>query len=144
MEKQHLESTLATVYALLEAEGMTEAANFVRLYPARAEQTGYDNWNGGTEIWEIFFDVPARDYAQLGQQRGQLEEQITSHLKSVLDAETQDWYSAKIVPAREQRSDWRQNQASVPRQVRTNILDGLKLENVVWHGCLDSVEFLSR
>ncbi|WP_198003967.1 abortive infection family protein [Cycloclasticus pugetii] len=135
---------MATVYALLEAEGMTEAANFVRLYPARAEQTGYDNWNGGTEIWEIFFDVPARDYAQLGQQRGQLEEQITSHLKSVLDAETQDWYSAKIVPAREQRSDWRKNQTSVPRQVRTNILDGLKLENVVWHGCLDGVEFLSR
>lgn len=144
MAEQQLESTLATVYALLQAEGMSDAANLVRTYPVRAEQTGYDNWNGGAEIWELFFEIPARDYARLGSQRGHLEEQITARLKSVLEPETQDWYSAKIIPARDQRADWRAESNNLNRQVRINIFDGLRLENVAWYGCLDDVEFLSR
>ena len=143
MEEQQLESTLATVYELLEAEGMCEAANLVCVYPVRADQTGYDNWNGGTEIWELFFEVPARDYARLGSRREQLEEQITARLKSVLESETQDWYSAKIIPAKEQRVDWRAESTNLAR-ARINIFDGLRLENVAWYGCLDDVEFLSR
>ena len=91
VEEQQLESTLATVCALLQAEGMGEAANLVRVYPVRAEQTGYDNWNGGTEVWELFFEVPAQNYAHLGLQREQLEEQITARLNTVLEPETQDW-----------------------------------------------------
>ena len=144
VEEQQLESILATVYALLQAEGMGEAANLVRVYPVRAEQTEYDNWNGGIEVWELFFEVPARDYARLGSRREQLEEQITARLKSILEPETQDWYSAKIIPARETRTDWRAESTNLARQVRINIIDGLQLENAVWYGCLNDVEFLSR
>ena len=60
METATLEEVLATVHALLRAEGMEEAADLVRGYSARAERTGYDNWNGGTEIWDVYFDVPAQ------------------------------------------------------------------------------------
>ena len=144
MEKALLEEALATVHALLQTEGMNEAANLVRAYPARAEQTGYDNWNGGTEIWEVQFEVPAQEFARLGPKRSQLEEQITARLKTVLEQETQDWYSAKAVPAREKRKDWRAEGSSLPRQIRVNILDGLRLEDVAWYGTLDEVEFLSR
>lgn len=80
----------------------------------------------------------------MGVKRGQLEEQITARLKTVLTRETQDWYSAKIVPAKEKRTDWRVNGSNLPRQVRCNILDGLRLEDVAWYGKLDDVEFLSR
>lgn len=144
MEKPALEETLATVHALLSSEGMNEAASLVRIYPARAEQTGYDNWNGGTEIWEIQISVPAREFARLGAKRPQLEEQISARIKTVLESETQDWYTAKILPQREQRKDWRTDNLSIPREVRTNILDGLRLERVAWNGALDDVEFLSR
>lgn len=144
VDTSHLETGLATVHALLKAEGMNEAAHVVRAYPSRTEQTGYDNWNGGTEIWDVLFELPATDYARLGAKRGQLEEQITARLKIVLEPDTQDWYSAKIVPARELKKDWRADGSSLPRQVRINILDGLRLENVAWYGQLDDVEFLSR
>lgn len=139
-----MESTLATVHALLEAEGMHEAAHLVRAYPARAEQTGYDNWNGGTEIWEVLIELPPADFARLGANRSQLEDRISARLKTVLEMETQDWYSARIVPARELRKDWRADSSSLPRQVRINILDGLRLEEEPWYGQLDDVEFLSR
>lgn len=144
MEKERLEETLGTVYALLLAEGMSEAARLVREHPAKAEQTGYDNWNGGTEIWEIQIEIPAQEFARLGAKRAQLEEQISARLKTILETDSQDWYSAKLIPARVRLKDWRSANAEVPRQVRINILDGMRLENVVWCGTLDDVEFLSR
>lgn len=144
METEPIEETLATVHALLLTEGMDEAANLVRAYPARAEQKGYDNWNGGTEIWEMIFELPAQEFARLGSRRSQLEEQITARLKTVLEQDTQDWYSAKVVPAKENKKDWRAEGASLPREIRMNILDGLRLDDVAWYGRLDDVEFLSR
>lgn len=144
MDEQNLEETLATVYTLLHAEGMDEAANIVREYPGRAEQTGYDNWNGGTEIWEVQLEVPPQEFARLNAKRAQLEEQITARLKTALEHDTQDWYSARIVPAKVRRKDWRVTDSSVPRQVRVNILDGMRLESVAWYGQLNDVEFLSR
>ena len=144
METPELEPALATVHALLVAENMTDAADLVRLYPVRAEQTGYDNLNGGTAIWEVYFEVPPPDYTRMGEQRTQLEEQVTARLKTVLETETQDWYSAKIVPASAYKKEWRAGNSSLPRQTRVNILDGIRLEGVRWNGALDDVEFLSR
>lgn len=137
-----LEQLLATVHTLLLADGAEEAARFVRIYPAREEVTGYDNWNGGTNIYEVQFDVPAREFAKLN--RKMLEDQISGALKTALEHDTQDWYSAHIVPAKETNADWRVERGTLPRQVRQNIFDGLRLDDVVWQGKLDDVEFLNR
>lgn len=141
---EQIEQTLGTVHALLRAEGMTDAASIVREYPAQVELTGYDNWNGGTNIWEFQFKLPAHEYARLGARRSQLEEQITARLKTAIEHESHDWYSAKIVPAKELRTDWRSDSSDLSRQIRINVIDGLRLESVVWYGQLDDVEFLSR
>ena len=143
MSPESLELLLGTVHSLLVAESMEEAANLVFAYPARAEQTGYDNWNGGTEIWTIYFDVPAQEYARLGARRAQLEEQISVRIKMAMP-ESEDWYSASIVPARVLSKDWRAEGSSLGREVRMNIVDGLRLEGVHWQGKLNDVEFLSR
>ncbi len=144
MKAAELEPILATVHALLVAEDMIDVAEVVRMYPARAEQTGYDNWNGGTEIWDMYFEVPPNVYARFGSRRDQLEEQLTARLRTVLETETQDWYSAKIIPSKSYTKEWRSEEVSLPRQTRINILDGLRLEGVAWNGTLDDVEFLSR
>lgn len=144
MESDQLEPILATVHSLLLAEDVQDAANVVRSYPSRAELTGYDNWNGGTNLWEIFFELPAIEFARLGARRGMLEEQISNRLKEVMGQDARDWYSAKIIPARETGKGWRTVGSKLPRQVRLNIVDGLRLENIYWQGKLDDVEFLSR
>jgi len=92
MTPESLEIVLGTVHALLVAEDMSEAASLVRAYPSRAEQTGFDNWNGGTELWTIYFDLPPQDYARMGSRRAQLEEQVSARLKTVMEPESQDWY----------------------------------------------------
>lgn len=136
--------TLATVCKLLQAEGMIEASNVIRNHHARMEKTGYDNWNGGTEIWEVFFELPATEYVRLGQRRSHIEEQITARLKTVLETETQDWYSAKIIPAKENSPNWREEHSEIAKPIRHNIIDGIQLERTIWYGSLDEVEFLSR
>ncbi len=39
---------LAAAAEMLTAEGMTDAAELLRTSTARVEETGYDNWSGGT------------------------------------------------------------------------------------------------
>lgn len=144
MKSEELESVLGTVHALLKAEDMDEAAHVVRDHPARIEQTGYDNWNGGTNLWDIFFELPANEFARMGSRRTQLEEQISARLQTTLEAESQDWYSAKLVPARDTDTDWRIASLNLHKTIRTNIFDGLRLERIRWQGQLDDVEFLNR
>lgn len=139
-----IERHMATAHALLEAEGMHAAARLVRDFNARAVVVGYDNWNGGTNIIDVLIEVPAREYTRLGSHRAQLEEQITARLKISLEPETQDWFTTKIVPKAESDKGWRTSKAGIPRQTKVNIVDGLRLENAVWSGDLDPVEFLTR
>jgi len=73
-----------------------------------------------------------------------LEEQISTKMKDVMGEEPGDWYTAKIVPARETGKGWRTIGSKLPRQVRQNIFDGLRLDDTSWKGRLDDVEFLSR
>lgn len=144
MSPESLETVLGTVHALLVAEDMAEAASLVRAYPSCAEQTGFDNWNGGTELWTIYFDLPPHDYARLGSRRELLEEQISARVKTVMEPESQDWYSVSIIPSRNVPKDWRAEGSNLAKGIRKNIVDGLRLEGIHWQGQLNDVEFLSR
>lgn len=144
MNNELLEETLATVHALLQSQSLNEAASIVRDYPARAELTGHDNWNGGTDQWDIFFEIPVHEFAMLGEKKSQLENEIKEKLQIIIEQDTNDWYSIKIIPAKDKRKDWRTQGSSIPRKVRINILDGIRLEDALWYGNLDETEFLSR
>src|SRR5690606_40923164 len=103
-----------------------------------------DNWNGGTELWTIYIELPTEDYAHLRTKREHLEKQISARVKTVIESETQDWYAVSIVPSRNVPKNWRAEVPDLGRQVRKNIVDGLRLEGVRWQGQLDDVEFLDR
>jgi len=135
---------LATAADLLIAEGMSEAADALRESTPRVEETGYDNWNGGTTIWTIYLRMEPATYARLGASREALEEQIDKRLKSILEQYTDDWFGVKIVPEVKPRPEWRQTLGDISRVTRQNIFDGLRIDNVVWSGRLEEVELLER
>lgn len=138
------EHYLATAAEMLKAEGMTDAAEILRSSTAKVEKTGYDNWNGGTTIWTIYLLMDPANYVQLGAKRETLEEQINKRLKPILDQFTRDWYSVTIAPKVEPRPEWRHEKGDVSRPARQNIIDGLEIDQVVWSGRLEEVEFLQR
>jgi AbiJ N-terminal domain 3/Abortive infection C-terminus len=138
------EKYLATTAALLDAEKMTAAANLVKQSIANVVETGYDNWNGGTRIWTIYLQVNATLFAEIGSKLPVIEEQINNKLKLVLQSQTEDWFSATVVPKIEAPKEWRETELDVPVEVRKNIFDGLRIEKVAWSGRLSEAEFLER
>ena len=49
-----MEDCLATAAQMLRAESMVEAAELKRRAEPSVEETGYDNWNGGTTVYTIY------------------------------------------------------------------------------------------
>lgn len=143
-DDREFESVLATAAEMLTVEGLSDAAEILRTAEARVEETGYDNWNGGTAFWTIYLPVPPADYARLGARRSQLEEQIGNRVSAAIAQLSSDSYSISIVPQLSAKADWRQSGNELPRGVRTDIIDGLKMDGVVYNGQLDDVEFLQR
>lgn len=141
---EDIEPFLAITAELLSFERMSEAAEVLKTSSARVEETGYDNWNGGTTIWTVYLLVDAEVYAQLGAKREILEKQINNRLGPLLERDTNDWYGVKISPKIDQNPDWRHATNEVPKRTRQNIFDGLKIDEVQWNGCLEEVEFLER
>jgi hypothetical protein len=138
------EAYLASVEAMLTAEGMAEAAELLREAEAEVVETGYDNWNGGTRLYTVFLSVDPASFGRLGTKRTTLEEQITARVKLVYEQDDNNWFSATIRPRIQPRADWRTAPASVSRRARRNIIDGIKVDNIAWTGALEDVEFLQR
>ncbi len=132
--EQDYENYISTVAEMLDTESMADAASILRTSNLRIAETGYDNWNGGTTIWTIHLTVAPAAYSRLGAKRETLEEQINKRLKPVISQFTDDGCSVSIVPAVEPRPEWRETSESVSRETRQNIIDGLRMDNVVWSG----------
>lgn len=144
MSEQDDEAFLASVEAMLVAEGMAEAAELLRESDAEVVETGYDNWNGGTRLYTVFLSIDPAIFGRLGTKRATLEEQITARVKLVYEQGDGAWFSATIRPRIQPRPSWRTAPASLSRRARRNIIDGLKVDNIAWMGTLEDVEFLQR
>lgn len=140
----HLEKILSTAHTLLKVDKATQAATIVRTFPADAVITGGDNLDGGFTFYEIRFSVPADDFAKLAPSKKQLEEQITACLRVATEHDSHNAFEARLIPAASTDKEWRRDGPILPRHVRMNIIDGLRLESVAWAGRLDEPEFLSR
>lgn len=141
---EQLEQILSTVHTLLKADGAVHAASIVRTLPAKAVMTGYDNWDGGITFYEVRFSVPASDFARLGTSKKHLEEQITASLQVATEHDKHSAFDALLIPAAASGRDWRLDGQALPRHVRMNIIDGLRLGNVAWAGKLEEPDFLGR
>jgi len=135
---------LATAAQMLNAEGMVEAASILRACSAKVEETGFDNWDGGTRIWTIFLEIDPVTYAQLGTRKESLEEQITIRIGPIVERFTTDWFKVSIAPRIAPQPEWREQKDDVSAEIRRNIVDGLKIDSICWHGRIDEVEFLNR
>lgn len=114
---------LATAVEMLDAEGMPEASALLRAADCQVEQTGYDNWDGGTTIWTIHLLVEPAEYARLGAEREVLQEQIMNRLKPILEQFSRDWYSVKIQRSRLGRIGALQARGSLGQLARRSSMD---------------------
>lgn len=115
----NLEAVLATVAELLRAGGHHDAVEVLRESSPTIDETGYDNWNGGTTRWTLRLPLNPARYSQLGEQRSPMEELITAAFTEVIGETPNDWYAAKIVPRIVSNPDWRKQPVSISKAPST-------------------------
>lgn len=141
---QDTEAVLSTVADMLVTDDMHEAANIMRTAECSFEVTGYDNWNGGTNIYALRIRLPAPEFARLRSRKDALDKQIDERLQSVITQVSDDWFAVSIVPKIEKSQSWESSSGAIGQDIRQSIIDVIRIENVAWAGQLEETEFLER
>lgn len=99
--------TLAQIYAM---QGNRREVMILARSKAEAEQSDYDNWNGGTYTFSIVLRLPASIYAQIEDDRDSIEKDMLRRVDPLL----RGYFNEHIGEFRicldiESDSNWRQN-----------------------------------
>ena len=54
------ELLLNTLYKIFNLQNQIPEKEILENAHINIEQTGYDNWNGGTDIYSVYFTIPVR------------------------------------------------------------------------------------
>ena len=80
---QRAEAVVAALTELFRHQGNRPACEVLENAKARIEETGYDNWNGGTDLFTLFLDLPLKVFAPIEPEIDRLEKTISGKLSSV-------------------------------------------------------------
>jgi hypothetical protein len=138
------DAALATAAKLVDAKDLREAATILRSSQARFEQTDFDNWNGGTNVYVLYLSVSPEEFARLGNQRELLCMQADRREPAANHPQLRRLDSVSIVPQLEQNTAWRSDHGGISRNTRQLIVDRFRLEGIPWTGALGEIEFLER
>jgi AbiJ N-terminal domain 3 len=135
---------VSTLGRILTAEGMEHAASIVRSSESKIDKTGYDNWNGGTDLYTLYLLITPENFAQLGSERESMELGLTEKLKPIIDQFSSDWVSVQIRPRVSGRSDPSRQAGKISEVTRQAIIDYFKVSGTSWSGQMHEHEFLER
>lgn len=94
------------------------AAAILRASDARFENTGYDNWNGGTDLYTLYLSIGADEFSRFGSDKEKCETQISDQLKLVIDPISNDFVSVQICPKLSKGSDCKQDHTAITEITR--------------------------
>jgi len=81
-----VDSVLHTVAELLRQQGQGHALEVLEAAETRIEETGYDNWNGGTNLYTLTLVLPVRQFVKVEPDAEKIEQAIGNRLSTVLRA----------------------------------------------------------
>ncbi len=142
--KENPDPYLTTVSEMLITEGMTDAAEVLRMSIVEIENTECDLWDGSITNWKIYLFLEPSVYMRFEGKHGTIEAQIYKRLQQVLKQYPNDRYELAIVPKVNLHSKTNYIKEEVSLETRQNIIDCLKIEQVSWSGTLEDIEFLQR
>ena len=142
--RREIEGSLPTVAELLRQKGEHDALRTMSQADIEIDEIGYDNWNGGTELWTVFLRVPVSVFVSIEDSRNEIAGIISKNLELVTGKDNGYWVSAEISPMRAAPPGRRLPDGKISERTRAAILDEMRARETVWHGALDEIAFLSR
>ena len=106
-DKDHLRKIIQTVIELFEAEKDNSLAEIIRESEIKAEQTHYDNWNGGIYYYTIYVTLDVDKFVKLQELKLDTESIIKSKLEIIMRSQEHIRISeVYIIPQSTQKIDW--------------------------------------
>jgi len=134
---------VSTLSVMLEAQGFSEAKDIVDEAEATIENTGYDNWNGGTDLYTLWLQIDPRAFAMLGERREAIQTQLTKQIGPIIDRLSNDWVAVEIRPRIAGATDNGET-SRVTDVTRKRIRDFFVISAVSWWGDVTETDFLGR
>lgn len=91
--------------ALLRHQGLHDLVEVFASASARLEETGYDNWNGGTYSYTLSLHVPISLFARIQPNLAEIEAMIGSRLAATFRPDERELLNAASIQPTLQRSD---------------------------------------
>lgn len=88
---------IATLGNLFEREGAIREFDIISKSECVIEVTGYDNWDGGADVYGIFCKVPLNTYSYYEQEIKLIEESIREKAESIFRTYPQCWIGEVVV-----------------------------------------------
>lgn len=107
MEDAYWKDLVSTGMRILQRKGNVNAVTVIRNGKLDIENSYYDNWNGGTDYWDIIFKLKINDFISLGDDRSLVEKDILGVLEE-LHTDDSNRISNVIIKAEIKRFiDWK-------------------------------------
>lgn len=97
---QDCDALIRTLRELFDHDGSYPESEILGVAQARIEQVGYDNWNGGTDIYGLYLEVPTDIYATYEANLKTVEETIKEKLRPILRKYPNTWIGEVVVSPR--------------------------------------------
>ena len=78
------QAVVRTVYRIAQEQGAANFCEVLEAAVARIEESGYDNWNGGTTYYTLFLDIPISLFARLESDREEIERGIQKKVDAAI------------------------------------------------------------
>jgi len=88
---------IATLGSLFKKEGLMSEFSVLSQGKCVIEVTGYDNWDGGTDIYGIFCKIPIELYSKIEHEIQSIEEQIRKKAETIFRVYPQCWIGEVVV-----------------------------------------------
>lgn len=141
---KNLRAAINAAQTILLQRSKHEAREVLLAADVECEKTGYDNWDGGTDIYTVWLRIDPGDYAKRDDRHEALQADIEAALKPIVEQETRAWFSVRIAPNVSRASGLPLTPQPIDRNVRDNIALALTEAKHGYNGDLKHVEFLGR
>lgn len=142
--RREIEGALPTVMDLLRLRNEKDALQVMRQAEIDLQETGYDNWNGGTELWSAFFRIQPSLFISIEKRREHVTQIIRENLEKVVGRDGGFWVAVEILPAKVLPRGQKDPDGRISERTRAAILDEMRARSTLWFGALDEIAFLSR
>lgn len=91
------ESVVESLIELFKHQGKTAIVKVLESATPTIELTGYDNWNGGTEIYSLVLRTPLKLFAAIEPEKYKLEKAVEMKLTAIVPNQDNAWLNSVTI-----------------------------------------------